>query len=176
MPIDEPSASSEAPSKARPADGAETRFGFPERDGLRAFEDAATDRSTAMLELRGLTILLVDDDRDSLEVTAYLLENAGAQVTMASTGAEALMALELGSFDLAVSDLGLPDQDGLELIRAIRARGYDAERLPAIAVTGFVGIIDERLVQAAGFQRHLSKPVDVTTLLQCAAALGHRQP
>jgi PAS domain S-box-containing protein len=126
-------------------------------------------------ELKGVVALLVDDDRDNLELTAYLLESAGCQVSTASSAAGALAILERGKFGLLVSDIGLPDKDGLELIREIRARGYDADELPAIALTGYAGLHDARLVTAAGYQRHLTKPLDAPTLLTTATALSRKR-
>jgi CheY-like chemotaxis protein len=125
-------------------------------------------------ELKGVFALLVDDDRDNLELTAYLLEAAGCSVSMASTAAGALTALEHGKFGLLVSDIGLPDKDGLELIREIRERGFDATELPAIALTGYAGLHDARLVTAAGYQKHLTKPLDAPTLIRAATALARR--
>jgi PAS domain S-box-containing protein len=126
-------------------------------------------------ELKGVVALLVDDDKDNLELTAYLLESAGCQVSTASSAAGALAILEPGKFHLLVSDIGLPDKDGLELIREIRARGYDADELPAIALTGYAGLHDARLVTAAGYQKHLTKPLDAPTLLTSATALARRR-
>ncbi len=125
-------------------------------------------------ELKGLVALLVDDDRDNLELTQYLLESAGCEVATASSAQTALDALSPGKFGLLVSDIGLPDRDGLELIRAIRSRGYGAAELPAIALTGYSGLHDARLVTAAGFQRHLSKPLDGPSLIRAARELGRR--
>jgi CheY-like chemotaxis protein len=125
-------------------------------------------------ELKGLHALVVDDDKDNLELTAYLLESAGCQVSTAFSAANALAALEHGKFGLVVSDIGLPDQDGLELMREIRARGYDASELPAIALTGYAGVQDANLVSAAGYQKHLAKPLDARSLLRAATELGRK--
>jgi PAS domain S-box-containing protein len=125
-------------------------------------------------QLEGLSVLLVDDDRDNLDLARYLLEGAGAHVTSAATAGEALAVLEGGKFSLVVSDIGLPDQDGLELMREIRARGFGADALPSIALTGYAGMHDARLVEAAGYQRHLAKPVDAQSLLRAAEELGQK--
>jgi PAS domain S-box-containing protein len=122
-------------------------------------------------ELQGVRVLAVDDEHDSLELVRYLLESAGAQVTVAASAEQALAALENGSFGLMISDIGLQDQDGLELMREVRARGHRVTDLPAIALTGYAGRHDIRLVNAAGYQKHLAKPVDAATLLRTALAL-----
>ncbi len=124
--------------------------------------------------LEGVRVLVVDDDKDNLDITRYMLESAGCEVTTASSAEEALTALGGAEFALLVSDIGLPDQDGIELMREIRARGYDAQLLPAIALTGYAGVHDARLVTAAGYQRHLPKPVDASSLLRAASALARR--
>lgn len=126
-------------------------------------------------ELDGVLALVVDDEDDNLELTRYFLERSGCAVVTASSAEEALNALESHHFGLIVSDIGLPIQDGLDLMREVRARGHSAESLPAIALTGYAGHHDARLVAAAGYQKHLSKPVDAALLLKSALELGRRQ-
>lgn len=122
-------------------------------------------------ELHELRVLAVDDEQDNLELVRYLLESAGARVTVASSAEEALAALGRETFQLVVSDIGLQDQDGLDLMREVRARGHAAVDLPAIALTGYAGRHDVHLVSAAGYQKHLAKPVDATTLVRTVVAL-----
>jgi len=127
-------------------------------------------------ELGGVRILAVDDEEDNLELLRYLLEQAGARVVSVSSAEEALAALQGASYDLMVSDIGLPDQDGLHLMREVRARGYAAAQLPAIALTGYAGRHDVHLVSAAGYQKHLAKPVDAATLVRTASDLVRQRP
>jgi PAS domain S-box-containing protein len=123
-------------------------------------------------ELAGVRVLAVDDEQDNLDLVCYLLEQAGATVISASSAEEALLALQQqGGIDLMVSDIGLQDQDGLHLMREVRARGHLPTRLPAIALTGYAGRHDVHLVSAAGYQRHLAKPVDAATLIKTASEL-----
>lgn len=122
-------------------------------------------------ELEGVRILAIDDEQDNLELVTYLLGRAGAQVTGADSAERALQLLEEESFDLVISDIGLQDQDGLDLMREIRARGHSSSRLPAIALTGYAGRHDVHLVTAAGYQKHLAKPVDAGTLLRTVSSL-----
>jgi len=123
-------------------------------------------------ELSGICVLVIDDEDDSLDLTRYLLERAGCTVVTAHSAFEALEVLDHQAFDLIVSDIGLPVQDGLDLMREVRARGFNSDRLPAIAVTGYAGIHDARLVAAAGYQKHLSKPIEAGDLLHAVGELG----
>jgi signal transduction histidine kinase len=111
-------------------------------------------------ELRGARILAVDDDPDSLELLRELLESAGARVTSANSAQRALA--EPGPFDLLISDIGMPTMDGYDLIRAVRARGG---ALPALALTAYARTEDAARAREAGFQQHLTKPVDMKELL-----------
>jgi PAS domain S-box-containing protein len=122
-------------------------------------------------ELQGVRILAVDDEQDNLELVRYLLESAGATVTAASSAEAALTALGSQEFDLMISDIGLDDQDGLDLMREVRARGHSPSALPALALTGYAGHHDVHLVTAAGYQKHLAKPVEAGTLLRTSIAL-----
>jgi PAS domain S-box-containing protein len=121
--------------------------------------------------LTGARVLAVDDERDSRDFLSYLLERAGAQVTAVGSAKEALSALAQSSFDLMISDIGLDDQDGLQLMREVRARGYSSLLLPAIALTGYAAKHDAHLVTAAGYQRHLAKPADAAVLINAALEL-----
>ncbi|MBD2532467.1 response regulator [Nostoc flagelliforme FACHB-838] len=125
----------------------------------------------------GLQALLVDDDTDSREVIAFLLEEHGFQVTQAQSAYDALSILEQAKFDLLISDIGMPDMDGYTLIRQIRklspSRG---EEIPAIALTAYAGEINQQLAIAAGFQQHISKPIDPEILMRLILdTLGVRQ-
>jgi PAS domain S-box-containing protein len=108
----------------------------------------------------GLRILLVEDDQATSQVLSRLLRRHGSDVTTAATLAEARAAGESASFDLLVSDLGLPDGTGLDLMRWLKARC----RTPGIALSGYGSEEDMRESRAAGFAAHLIKPVDFATL------------
>jgi CheY-like chemotaxis protein len=122
-------------------------------------------------ELNGVSALLVDDDADSLELVSYVLERAGCRVTAVRTAAAALDAIGNGSFGLLLSDIGLPGQDGLELLREVRARGHD---IPAIALTGHAGARHSKQAAEAGYQRHIAKPLDLLALLTAARDIARR--
>ena len=111
--------------------------------------------------------LLVDDDKDSREFITFLLEQYGAQVTEAQSGYDALSSLGQAKFDLLISDIGMPDMDGYTLIRQIRKQSPDqGGEIPAIALTAYAGEIDQQLALAAGFQQHISKPIELEVLMQ----------
>jgi CheY-like chemotaxis protein len=120
-------------------------------------------------ELKGISALLVDDDIDNLELISYVLERAGCRVTTADTATAALDALAKGSFGLLLSDIGLPDQDGIALMREVRARGYD---IPAIALTGYADAEHAQAMSDAGYHRHIPKPVDLPELLAIAKEIA----
>jgi len=122
--------------------------------------------------LSGIRVLAVDDDADARDLVVFLLEDCGATVTAVSNAADALAALTLSVPDLLLSDVGMPDTDGYMLLRQVRALPADRGGLvPAIALTAYAGEIDYRQALAAGFQRHLSKPLDPDKLLQAMVDL-----
>ena len=115
--------------------------------------------------------LVVDDSPDIAEMLAGVLRHAGYDVLTAYSAPEALAAAFAQQFDLVVSDIGMPGMDGYELARALRAApGY--ESVPMVAVTGFAMYDDRERALEAGFNEHLSKPVDPESLRR--AVLGIR--
>ncbi len=119
--------------------------------------DSATD---LLPRSRGLKILVVEDNKDTLHCIASALVARGNAVTVAERLSEALKAAAVQSFDLLVSDIELPDGTGLELMRQLRGTG-----LPAIAMSGYGSEEDVRASLEAGFTEHLTKPVDLTRLI-----------
>lgn len=129
-------------------------------------DDIASDNGSDF-NLNGLQALLVDDDRDSRELIAFLLEQHGARVTQANSASEALSSLGQAKFDLLISDIGMPDIDGYTLIRQIRKQSPDrGGEIPAIALTAYAGEGDRQQALAAGFQQHISKPIEPEVLMQ----------
>ena len=120
--------------------------------------------------LQGLRILVVDDDPDGIETFGMLLGIEGAKVTAARSGADAMRLCETNSFDLIISDIGMPMMDGSQLIATLRRRPT-TERVPAIALTGYGRPKDVQAALAAGFTAHLTKPVDMARLRQLAREL-----
>jgi two-component system, chemotaxis family, CheB/CheR fusion protein len=125
----------------------------------------------------GLSILLVDDDRDGREAMQELLSYTGAAVLAAASVDEALHHLEARRFDAIVSDIAMPGRDGYELMRITRERERRSgqPRVYAVALTGFASLHDRDAAIAAGFDDHVAKPVDADALTQkLAIALGRK--
>ncbi|AFY89852.1 hybrid sensor histidine kinase/response regulator [Chroococcidiopsis thermalis] len=117
------------------------------------------------LPLNNLRVLVVDDEPDSCEVIAMILQTRGAKTYTAGSVQAALQALEAFQPDLLVSDIGMPGEDGYALIRQLRTKTTAHRQIPAIAMTGFARLEDRTQAIAAGFQRHLPKPIDPDTLI-----------
>jgi PAS domain S-box-containing protein len=122
--------------------------------------------------LENVKILLVDDDTDTREFQAFLLEQNGAKVTAVASGLEVLQALDRFIPDVLVSDVGMAQMNGYMLIQEIRSRPpARGGTIPAIAVTAYAGEIDSKQAVLAGFQRHVSKPVDSVNLIETILSL-----
>jgi two-component system CheB/CheR fusion protein len=121
--------------------------------------------------LRGARILLVEDELQTLETFRSVLESAGAVLTTASSGEEALAKAAPGLFDLIVSDIAMPGMDGYALLARLREAGL--RDVPALAVTGFARPADRKRALAAGFNEHLGKPLELEALL---GAIEHLHP
>jgi PAS domain S-box-containing protein len=125
-------------------------------------------------DLRGVHVLVVEDDLDTLEMLKVILQDRGAEVATASSAGDALEALEHSLPDALVSDLAMPEQDGYELIKHIRQRG--AERggnIPAVALTANARVEDRVRALTAGFQMYMPKPVVPNELVAVVANLTH---
>jgi signal transduction histidine kinase len=114
----------------------------------------------------GLRILLVEDQQDSVRLLARLLRSARHTVDTAETVAAAIGSASRNEYDLVISDLGLPDGSGLDLMQQLRER----HNLKGIALTGYGTEEDIRRTRAAGFCQHLTKPVDIDQLEQAIRA------
>ncbi|MDZ8049967.1 MAG: ATP-binding protein [Aulosira sp. ZfuVER01] len=122
--------------------------------------------------LEGVKVLVVDDDVDTREFLAFLLEQQGAIVTIAASAHEALAAIAQSKPDLLLSDLGMPEVDGYALIRKLRAMSVDqGGQIPAIALTAYAAETTQQQVFAAGFQLHIAKPADPSKLITAIASL-----
>ena len=114
--------------------------------------------------LVGIDILLVDDSPDILETLCELLESEGAKVTTADSGARGIELAEQSSFDVIVSDVGMPDIDGHQMMSEIR-KGQTNANTPSIALTGYGTLRDVEKAKSAGFTLHLRKPIDLQALI-----------
>ena len=136
-------------------------------------EESRSDKSLEKeVDLRGIRVLAIDDDADSREVVGVLLFLAGAQVMTVASAAEFLVALESFVPDVLVSDIGMPEMDGYSLIGYVRALSPERGGLiPAIALTAYAGAMNQQQALAAGFQSHVSKPINPKILVGAIADL-----
>jgi PAS domain S-box-containing protein len=126
-------------------------------------------------ELAGLRVLVVDDEQDARELTSTILSEGGALVVAAASASDALKALNEQPLDVMISDIGMPEQDGYQLIRRVRELATPAARIPAAALTAFTRNEERRKAMVAGFQLHISKPVEpfeLTAAVACLARIG----
>lgn len=116
--------------------------------------------------LNGIVILVIDDESDTRQLMTFVLEEANATVISVASGKEALAAIALSVPDLVISDIGMSEMDGYMLMREIRQLPLSqGGSLKAIALTAYAGESDRSLAMAAGFQRHLPKPIDPDLLI-----------
>ena len=149
--------------------GATFRARLPLTD--RRPSEAPSDESA---RLRRRRILVVEDDADARALIARILVDAGAQVQEAANADEAMKHVKASAPDVLVSDIGMAQLDGYQLLRNLRAAGFDAKRLPAVALTAFSRLQDRADALAAGFQVHLAKPVKAEALVSAVANLAPR--
>jgi PAS domain S-box-containing protein len=153
-------------------DGSERAQVTPEQAGLTTDERGSFGDPCA---LEGVQVLLVEDEQDTRELIRTILEGCGARVTAVASAGAALAALERVKPDVLVSDIGMPGENGHELIKKIRALGPErGGKVPAVALTAYAGPKDRRRALLAGFQTHLAKPVEPDELLAVVASLGWR--
>lgn len=151
---------------------------------LRAIDVA--DRNTAAdaslqshRDLAGVHALIVDDEADARDLTRHVLESRGAAVGVTASAGEALHLLAGEPFDILVADIGMPDQDGLALIRALRSlpSGSLNRDIPAVALTAYTSVRERDEAVAAGFTLHLGKPVNPEQLIGAiSSVIGRVDP
>jgi two-component system CheB/CheR fusion protein len=127
--------------------------------------------------LEGLCILAVDDEVASLDLIRYILESVGASVVTVTSARVAIAALtdSPGQYDVLLADIGMPEEDGLALIRQVRTLDAEAGgQIPAVATTAYASERDRQQALDAGFQMHMPKPIDPTRLIWAVATLGKR--
>jgi PAS domain S-box-containing protein len=149
------------------SDSSELRVHPAARDTLPAF--GSPDR------LDGLRVLVVDDEPDTREMLKAGLGQCGAEVTAAGSAAEALTEIRQSPPDVLISDIGMPDVDGYELIRKVRTMpAGQGGTVPAIALTAYARTEDRLQALRAGYQMHVTKPVELTELAAVVASLAKR--
>jgi CheY-like chemotaxis protein len=126
--------------------------------------------------LNGIRILVVDDEPDSRDFTALVLELSGASVTSVASAIEALTVIKQSIPDLIISDIGMPEMDGYMLLQQVRTI-EQVRQVSAIALTAYAGEFNRQQALQAGFQKHLSKPIEPNKLIQAISDLiGGEQP
>ncbi len=146
---------------------------------LENHESATPENSSKTVELvtmdalpAGVRILLVEDNTDSREMLKVLFEQFNVEINTVSSVAEAMSAINQKTPDVLISDIGMPGEDGYELIRRVRQLPPEkGGRMPAIALTGYASQQDRELALNAGYQEHFSKPIDVDGLIHLVGKL-----
>jgi signal transduction histidine kinase len=137
-----------------------------------ASRDAATD---TLPSLDGVSVLIVDDEAEAREVLMLLLQAQGAEVTAVASAAAAFRVLRKRVPDVLVSDVGMPGQDGHAFIRKLRALRVDqGAQVPAVALTAYATPADAAKALAAGFDRHVTKPIVPSEMVDIVASLAGR--
>lgn len=142
---------------------------------LESYPTAATRKTVDSIpcaRIHGVRVLVVDDEHDARNLLRRMLEDCEAVVTMASSAEEALRSLQAERPDVIISDIGMPGEDGYDLIRKVRA--LDAEsggQTAAIALTAYARAEDRTRAIRAGFQLHVAKPIDQSVLIATVASL-----
>jgi len=139
----------------------------------RRATDPTMDRTvTDESSLTGLMVMVVDDDDESRHVVAAHLESCNATVMTASSAPEALQLLQQHPIHVLLADIAMPGEDGYSLIRKLRALDTSVAAVPAAALTAFAREEDRQTALDAGFQLHLSKPIDAGALIAAVATLA----
>jgi PAS domain S-box-containing protein len=145
--------------------------------------DSSLIPASSSSPLTGLRILVVDDETDARELLVFILERAGAIVTPATSAIEALQTLATLEVGVVISDIGMPDMDGYMLMQQMTAQfankkapnAANRRQPPAIALTAYAGELNQQKALAAGFKRHLTKPVEPEELVNTIVELTLRQ-
>jgi PAS domain S-box-containing protein len=141
--------------------------------GRPASPFAASENEPVDVTLEGVHVLLIEDEADVRAITAHMLQGAGARVTVASNAEDGLQLLKREPPAVLLSDIGMPGQDGYELIRRVRSLPVEAGgHTPAAAFTAYTGAQDRELALRAGYQLHLAKPVAPRALVAAVAQLA----
>jgi CheY-like chemotaxis protein len=145
------------------------------RPSVEPREWSAPHQSALPSLLRGVRVLVVDDDEETIEVFEVALTAYGADVVTATSGPAALRVLDARSVDVVVSDIAMPGTDGYWLVREIRRLAKaSVNRVPVVAVTAFGREHGRNRTLAAGFADHLEKPVDPEVLCRAVAKAAGR--
>lgn len=147
-----------------------------DRDTPRVHPRSDTSaRNITLPSLQGIWVLAVDDEADALSLVSEVLQAAGARVSTARSAEEALRILDAEQPDVVVADLGMPHVDGFQFINRVRRHPKRRVRaLPAAALTAYARSEDRMKALAAGFQIHMTQPIDPAELVTTIASLAKR--
>jgi signal transduction histidine kinase len=137
-------------------------------------KDRASEDDVSPSLLSGLKVLAVDDQQDTRDLITLALMRFGADVRASDSAASALETIASWQPNVIVSDIGLPEMDGYDFMRELRKLEGDAKRIPAIALTGYAGAIDESKALNAGYELHFSKPINLSELAHAIARLSRK--
>jgi CheY-like chemotaxis protein len=154
--------------------GATFTVRLPLADGALKASHAPDDEAGWNADRLALSVLVVDDNRDAADSLCELLRTMCSTVLAAYSGKEGLELASGRSIDVAILDIGMPDMDGYELARALRALPR-AQAMTLIALTGWGQKRDRQRLAAAGFQQHLLKPADVQALTASLRRIAGRE-
>ncbi|MDF3066599.1 MAG: sensor hybrid histidine kinase [Polyangiaceae bacterium] len=142
-------------------------------DAAQPSRPRTTPTARSLTQLSGLNVLVVDDEPDARELIATILTEVGALVVTTASTESALELLSVQRFDVLVSDIGMPGQDGYALMRAVREHpALHVRGIPAAALTAYARSEDHARAITTGYQLHLSKPVDPTNLVEVVGSLA----
>jgi CheY-like chemotaxis protein/nitrogen-specific signal transduction histidine kinase len=147
-------------------------------DRAQNLQHIMVSREDALLhtaDLKGIKVMVVDDDADAIGLVKRIMEECGAVVTACASGKECLERLPEGKPDVVIMDIGMPEMDGYMLIAKVRALSRDqGGQTPAIALTAFARSEDRRQAMLAGFDVHIAKPVEPGELVAVVSRLARR--
>jgi signal transduction histidine kinase/ActR/RegA family two-component response regulator len=143
-------------------------------DSIESMDIGSEQPPPLATRLDGIRVLVVDDEPDGRHFVSKVLADVGASVIPVGSVREAITALETSSPQILVSDLGMPGEDGFDLIRSLRNAGHTPELLPAVALTAFANKDYASSALRNGFQLHIGKPVDADDLITAVAGLTRR--
>jgi PAS domain S-box-containing protein len=163
-------------ASAGPGRGALFTVTLPLRRSAATHSPEPADRpQRAKPVLADVVVMVVDDEADARDLVQRLLEDAGARVSACETAQAALQTIQEGLVpDVIVSDVAMPDQDGYDFMKRVRQMQAPMSSVPAAALTALARVADRRRALLAGFQTHLTKPVDPTELVATVASLAGR--
>jgi signal transduction histidine kinase/ActR/RegA family two-component response regulator len=148
-------------------------------DSAENLQHIKVDRQETLLhapDLKGVKVMIVDDEADALGLVKHIMENCGATVKVCTSAADCLEAVPIWRPDVLVTDIGMPDMDGFALIAGMRALKRDqGGQTPAVASTAFARSEDRRQAMLAGFNVHVAKPVEPGELVAVVSRLARRK-